>query len=784
MLHYKHLNNGTMNPTFTLCEKGALSGIHLLDPTITINSITVAPSLLYFGGDATASNWAPRGGYGETLAIQAGTAPTLNQGSPLLGPYDDSVLFNTGGYYRASNTATGDIATEDIVFELVFKPIAGLVICSHRNLAANGWIAYMSGTALYFIIDDGTDQVSFTYTGMTLDAWYHAIVFIDRSGSGVWYLNGVQGTAQIATTVAETITVANTLCIGSRQGAEHFNGNVAYAAMWKYEAWLDTHLQATIAQERFFKLTGLYPQVAKGTALPITATRNTAAYLPKTETNGDTHLYRVGASWLRVGNPVDTNGEQLVGYLAEPPATNKILWSENFNHEGSWTQQDTGDTWGAQLCADGDMEQADTSFWVASNNATLTKETTDPHGGSRCLRVTYGGTNNAYAQKVLLTVGHTYTLSGWFRGDGTNGPIVYLGVASGYAVSGAITNVWQAFSITRKVVATSIALSTTSTSAGQYCEFDDLKLVEITETAPNQILNAFPLISDSTNLYHGVYQSVVLTAVKNTFSVYAKAGNKNWLYLTLEGDPYAAYYDLANGVVGTVTAANDETGAIEDCGGGWYRCSLTGTLIADTYTCGIYSANADNDLDFAGDGTTVNTYLWGAQLEALNFATSYVPTTTAAATRNADILTFKADDGNIGGVGSELAGTIKYKFLLPGITPPENGVYFRLTDGGGVTDYIQMHSTTSSRFQFISAATAGSAGGGTFSTNTYDGYVHSTSIHWATNSAYITLDGVASAVDTVVTIPDDLDQLHIGHGNTISQIKGLLSEIKIYKKKL
>jgi len=44
-------------------------------------------------------------------------------------------------------------------------------------------------------------------------------------------------------------------------------------------------------------------------------------------------------------------------------------------------------TTGRELALDNDMEAADTSYWTAINNATLSKETADPHGGSNNLKI-------------------------------------------------------------------------------------------------------------------------------------------------------------------------------------------------------------------------------------------------------------------------------------------------------------------------------------------------------------------------------------------------------------
>ncbi|KKL05837.1 hypothetical protein LCGC14_2602020, partial [marine sediment metagenome] len=128
---------------------------------------------------------------------------------------------------------------------------------------------FISGT-LSLALDDGTDNVSTSTVALDLNTWYHAIIFVDRSGNAQWYLNGVaSGSAPSVTTVAETLTVANTLMFGANgAGAQPSSSGIAYLAMWLQDAWLDTHLQATVAQERFNRLIGIHPSKAEGTAIP------------------------------------------------------------------------------------------------------------------------------------------------------------------------------------------------------------------------------------------------------------------------------------------------------------------------------------------------------------------------------------------------------------------------------------------------------------------------------------------------------------------------------------
>jgi hypothetical protein len=74
-------------------------------------------------------------------------------------------------------------------------------------------------------------------------------------------------------------------------------------------------------------------------------------------------------------------------------------------------------------------------------------------------------------------------------------------------------------------------------------------------------------------------------------------------------------------------------------GNGWYRCSVTATPLSTT-TIRIQwnivtSATSPRVESYAGDGTS-GLFIWGAQLEVGSFPTTYITTTSASVTRNAD----------------------------------------------------------------------------------------------------------------------------------------------------
>ena len=126
----------------------------------------------------------------------------------------------------------------------------------------------------------------------------------------------------------------------------------------------------------------------------------------------------------------------------------------------------------------------------------------------------------------------------------------------------------------------------------------------------------------------------VSSGVSYTYSVFAKANSLTWLALrTVAGftDDYF-YFNLSTGTIGQ--SATQGTQSIQKIPNGWYRCSVTATTTATTCGVRIYGATADEN-----PGGTGDIYIWGAQLEAGAFPTSYIPTdgTPGGIIRSADI---------------------------------------------------------------------------------------------------------------------------------------------------
>ena len=172
--------------------------------------------------------------------------------------------------------------------------------------------------------------------------------------------------------------------------------------------------------------------------------------------------------------------------------------------------------------------------------------------------------------------------------------------------------------------------------------------------APNGVVEADKLTETAGTNEHYVRQirtSSITAGAIHTMSVYVKAAERNAVTLRiLDNTNYsnAIVLNISNisagtilnaYAVGTATYINSSVTAMPNS---WLRISLTG-IVSPTTTAFMIIINAQDAalggsyLGILGSGI----YVWGAQLEAGTYATSYIPTTSGsgAVTRAADTST-------------------------------------------------------------------------------------------------------------------------------------------------
>jgi hypothetical protein len=164
-------------------------------------------------------------------------------------------------------------------------------------------------------------------------------------------------------------------------------------------------------------------------------------------------------------------------------------------------------------------------------------------------------------------------------------------------------------------------------------------------TSPDGTQNADKsTIGSTTRFYDVITDPIVVTAIGTTYttSFFAKKGTGIESVYFFQGDgTRIAKFNLNNGAYIGHAPSNFYSAftsySSESFGNGWYRftATYTATITTGQFVIGV-STNTNNSVTpISGNGTDF-VYVWGLQYEASSYPTSYIPTTSASATRVAD----------------------------------------------------------------------------------------------------------------------------------------------------
>lgn len=267
----------------------------------------------------------------------------------------------------------------------------------------------------------------------------------------------------------------------------------------------------------------------------------------------------------------------------------------------------------------------------------------------------------------------------------SNGNTVASGVvteAKGAAISSSILQGFLPEAAATNLCLQSNAFTTTWAALGTPAATQNV-------TGPDGIANsAWTMTDNAAGAAEGVSQAINLTAAAYTMSVFvAKTVGAQASYPVLEaitGTVCAlCTVDTSNGTATVWTAYTGRTmlaSASARCtsfNSTFWRVELTYTATVAAYTHSIYCAGtavanqSTGVVDVSGQGTAV---VYGAQVELGSFATTYVPTTTIAVARNADLLTY-----TLGTWYNTVQGTLFADWLNPSVAV--NYVAVSINDG-------------------------------------------------------------------------------------------------------
>ena len=276
-----------------------------------------------------------------------------------------------------------------------------------------------------------------------------------------------------------------------------------------------------------------------------------------------------------------------------------------------------------------------------------------------------------------------------------------------------------------------------------------------------------------------VYQiGKTLTAIPYTWSVYAKAKELNWLVINaFDGTNRATYFNLANGTVGTVAAG--DTATIQNAGNGWYRCFVTRTAAA-TVNGGVSFelTTGDNVLPInanltAGSGI----FIYGAQLEAGSFATSYIPTVASTVTRSADVATMTGT--NFSSWYNQSEGT-----FVADATPAADltNSYAVAASDGSTNEFIgARYASPTTAAAFVIDGGVIQFGPAGFSAAPASS--HKWGLGYKLNDFALSVDGATPQTDTLGTLPT-INQLALGGATGATQGAWRIRQIAYYNTRL
>jgi hypothetical protein len=255
----------------------------------------------------------------------------------------------------------------------------------------------------------------------------------------------------------------------------------------------------------------------------------------------------------------------------------------------------------------------------------------------------------------------------------------------------------------------------------------------------------------------------------HTFSLFVKAGATNPLnfcaiqfaLFTGASGTATSYFSLASGTALTTGAS------IQNYGNGWYRLtSAPYTIAAGDLTGNVVFifAEANNDFSWPASGAlNLTAYTWGAQMEAGSVPTSYIPTTTAAVTRNADVISLS---GAVSGCIGQTEGTLYTEIETQSVVG-STGVLLQIGSGNNRV-YIARESATSLQLQLGTQSSAGF----NFINHTFSGSVAKIAIGYASGNNAFYVNGTQVSTASATANPSSaFTEIILGISPAISQRK-------------
>ena len=287
-------------------------------------------------------------------------------------------------------------------------------------------------------------------------------------------------------------------------------------------------------------------------------------------------------------------------------------------------------------------------------------------------------------------------------------------------------------------------------------------------TSPDGTVNADKMVS-AVGSTLGVYQFPAGYAlnVDHTISVFAKAAEFSMLELSWNGNG-SAVFNLATGAL----VSGPAEARISSVGNGWYRCSTVAQRSSAGQALTIKFGPTEQAI---GNGTS-GIYVWGAQLDAGAFPTSYIPTVASQVTRSADVATVNT----LSPWYNAVEGALFVECSAIGV-PPNAGTSASLTDSAADNRILVGQYFTTTRIGSVGVSNVDQA---VLSVPAVPvGVSHKFAMSWKQDNFAGCADGGTVLTDSSGSIPT-VTKLNIGALNTEQRFSGHIRAIRYYPRKL
>ena len=284
-------------------------------------------------------------------------------------------------------------------------------------------------------------------------------------------------------------------------------------------------------------------------------------------------------------------------------------------------------------------------------------------------------------------------------------------------------------------------------------------------TAPDSTTTADKIVEDTSTGSHNIIEAALITYTINvayTFSFFIKKAERQTVQILMHPNPFPGT------VAQRTTVFNSNTGSFVSVGSaytgssivalpnGWYRVSVSST--ADATSTGNFAVSLCSDdagtTSYTGDGTS-GVFIWGAQLEAGAFPTSYIPTTTATVTRSADVASISGS--NFSSWYRQDEGTV----FADAVNPAVSTTIYAVSDGT-TNNRIQADSGTNTRVaRVVTGAVTQAINNIAYAYGTQQKFA----LSYVLNAINFANAGTLGTEDTTATIPT-VDQLRVGANPT------------------